>query len=289
MKVVVLGAGYVGGAVAELLGARGNEVWAVRRSVPEGSALDGPRVRGVVADVTTGAGFDELPEEADVVVYAVSPGERSEEAYQRAYPRGVARALEAFVRARFLLVSSTSVYGEAGGGWVDDDTPATPGAGPARAIVEAERLVLAKSPSGAVVRASGIYGPGRTGLLERVRQGRTLMPTEPLFTNRIHRDDLARVLVFLAERPELQGTFLASDLEPVEFGVLQSWLADALGVPRPPRSPEAALSERRRGSKRCRPRRLLAAGYEFLYPTYREGYRDLVATVRAGRDEPSKA
>lgn len=274
MKLVVVGAGYVGGALAARARSAGHEVWAVRRS--EG-APPAPDVQVLAADVVSGEGLERLPLDPDVVAYAVSPGGRSEEAYRGAYPVGVSRVLERTPRARHLLVSSTSVYGEQGGGWVDEETPTAQHDPLASAILTAEQLLLERSGSAAVVRASGIYGPGRTGLLSRVLDGVATSPAEVVFTNRIHRDDLARVLLFLAERPDLTGTFLASDTEPAELARLQAWLAERLGVPVPPRAPAGAPRARHRGSKRCVPRRLLAAGFRFEYPTFQEGYAELIA------------
>jgi nucleoside-diphosphate-sugar epimerase len=287
MKLVVVGAGYVGGALAALARQANHEVWAVRRS---GGSPPAPEVRVLTADVASGAGLEGLPQTPDVVAYAVSPGGRSESAYRDAYPVGVARVLERAPHARFLLVSSTSVYGEQDGGRVDDDTPALPRDPLGAAILEAERLVLERAPSAAVVRASGIYGPGRTGLLARVQDGSALTPEEVVFTNRIHRDDLARVLLFLAQRPELSGTFVASDTQPVPLGQLHAWLAERLGVSAPPQAPAGAPRSRHRGSKRCVPTRLLQAGFQFLYPTFREGYDAVLAERTATlRVEPMPA
>lgn len=277
MKIVIVGCGYVGGALAARARAAGHEVWGLRRS---STVAPAPGVHMVQGDVTSGSGLSALPRDADALVYAVSPEERTEAAYRAAYPEGVRRVLEEASFARFVLVSSTAVYGEVPDGIVDESTPVEPRGSAAEQIVAAEKLVLMSGPSAVVVRASGIYGPGRQGLFERVRRGSAVSPVEPVYTNRIHRDDLAGILLFLLERPELTGCFLATDTESVELGELQAWLARQLGVPEPPRAPREEGVTRHRRSKRCVPRRLLDAGYRFEYPTFREGYAALLRDVR---------
>ncbi len=281
MRVVIVGCGYVGSALAVRAKAHHHDVWAVRRS-PRGAPAPGVHV--VQADASSGRGLDALPADVDVVVYAVSPDERSEQAYRAAYPDGVQTVLRTLRPRRFILVSSTSVYGESRGEWVDDATPPCPASATGTQIVAAERLAQEGCAATIIVRPSGIYGPGRVSLLQRVRGGEAESPDRPIFTNRIHRDDLAEVLLFTMERPDAQGVYLATDTEPVELRQLHAWLAERLGVPTPPVVSVSLARGRHRASKRCVPRRLLEEGYTFLYPTFREGYtailRDLAAPPR---------
>lgn len=274
MRVVIVGCGYVGSALAARAKARRHDVWAVRRTSASAPAHG---VHMVQADVRSGAGLEALPRDVDVVLYAVSPDGRSDEAYRAAYPEGVRTVIERLTPRRFVLVSSTSVYGEIDGGWVDDATPSAPRSFTGEHIVAAEELARGACAGAIVVRPSGIYGPGRVGLLQRVRSGQAESPERPIFTNRIHRDDLAGVLLFLAERPESEGVYLATDTEPVDLRQLHEWLAERLGVPAPPVGSGESSRARHRASKRCVPRRLLEAGYTFRYPTFREGYVAILA------------
>lgn len=285
MKIVIAGAGYVGSALVARLADAGHEVWALRRhAARHGAQRDNvprDRVHDVAANVVSGVGFEHLPDVADAIVYAVAPSDSSDEAYRDAYPNGVRRMQERLPSARFLLVSSTSVYGQDGGEWVDEGTPVKPPTASSQRIVEAENLVL-EGPRNAVVRASGIYGPGRTGLLDRVRNGEARLPQSPIYTNRIHRDDLAGALEFLLARPELGGCFVATDTEPVELGQLLAWLAARLDVPSPElESGTSAPRTRHRYSRRCLPHRLTEAGFSWRYPTFREGYAELLDEVES--------
>jgi nucleoside-diphosphate-sugar epimerase len=285
VKIVIVGAGYVGSALAMRLIRKGHEVWTARRSAPRPEEVI-PGAKPLTLDVARDVGLEQLPVDVDAVVFAVSPGASSDEAYRSVYPVGVSNLLSRAPSARMLLVSSTSVYGQDSGEWVDETSPAEPPNFMGRRILEAEQLLLADAKH-IVVRASGIYGPGRTSLIERVRSGEARLPASTVYTNRIHRDDLARALHFLLERPQQGGCFVATDTEPVELGQLLVWLASRLSVPSPPVL-EATGTEartRHRFSRRCLPQRLQALGFTWRYPTFREGYGVLLGDAPPAQDD----
>ena len=126
-----------------------------------------------------------------------------------------------------------------------------------------------------MVRFGGIYGPRRARLIEQVREGRAeWRRSQPQWTNRIHRDDCAGLLLHLMNLDPPEELYLGSDCEPAKEGDVLRWLAGVLGAPdpRPAHAGESA-SRSPRGNKRVRNDRILASGYRFLFPTYREGYR----------------
>jgi nucleoside-diphosphate-sugar epimerase len=128
-----------------------------------------------------------------------------------------------------------------------------------------------------VLRLGGIYGPGRDRLIREVAEGRALRPAEPLFTHRIHRDDAAGAIAHLLalERPE--PVYLGVDSEPADLGAVYAWISARLGLPEPAIAPIPGEGRLARGSKRCSNARLVASGYRFAYPTFREGYGELIA------------
>jgi len=136
-----------------------------------------------------------------------------------------------------------------------------------------------------VIRFGGIYGPGRTRLIDSVRAGTATRPAgPPLYTNRIHRDDCARVLEHLLFLPTPAPLYLAVDDDPAPLGEVLSWLATQIDVPEPPLAVSQPLkpggrggdpAARARASKRCRHTRLRASGFQFRYPSYRDGYAAL--------------
>jgi nucleoside-diphosphate-sugar epimerase len=156
---------------------------------------------------------------------------------------------------------------------VDEDTPPAPTTATGRIMLEAEERVSAARPDATVVRFSGIYGPGRNWLIDRVRSGRPVQADPPSYTNRIHRDDCVGVLAHLLDR-SLAGeavppVILASDDDPAPLAEVSAWLAGRLGVAPPPAAAADADAPR---NKRCRHDRLRNLGYTFRYRSYREGY-----------------
>jgi len=214
----------------------------------------------------------------DAVVVTLTPGGFSERDYRDTYVAGagaLAGGIAAAARRPGLVLwaSSTSVYGEDGGEWVDEGSAARPRGFSGRCLLAAEAIIGDLPVPAAVVRFSGIYGPGRNHLLEAVRSGRCA-PAEPVkWTNRIHSDDCAAVLRHLLERSRagvsLAPLYLGTDCLPVPLHEVQQWLAAQMGVPVGGGDDERGPS---RGNRRCSNALLLATGYRFQYPTYREGY-----------------
>ena len=177
-RVLIAGCGYVGTALGVELAARGDQVWGLRRD-PSGLP---PAIRPVRGDLLEQDNLVRvLPEAPDVVVYAASAGGFSDLAYRTAYVDGVRSFLRALVQAgaeprRLLFTSSTGVYGRTDGEWVDEDTPPEPTAFNGSRVLEGEDLFLDGPFPSVVLRLGGIYGPGRTSLLQRVRQGGVTCP-----------------------------------------------------------------------------------------------------------------
>ena len=130
----------------------------------------------------------------------------------------------------------------------------------------------AQTPS-TVLRCAGIYGPGRTRLIDAVRQGTASMSGR--CTNRIHRDDIAGAILHLMAASVVPATLLLSDDEPAPQRDVTAFIAARLGVPLPAGTTSDAPA--RGGDKRCNNARLHATGYALLYPTYREGYSEMLA------------
>lgn len=272
MRILIAGAGYVGLALARAMSGE-HEVFALRRSRPD-DVPDGVQV--VVADLTNPSSLADLPE-VDAVAVTVSSDERSPEAYERAYVSSLLHLrsqleVQSIRPKRWIFTSSTAVYGDSGGDWVDEGTSTDPSGFAGETLLRGERVVLEASWEGVVVRLGGIYGPGRTRLLDQVRSGEASIPPDPVYTNRIHRDDAAGALCHLLLHPSPDSVYLGVDDDPAERGVVLRWLAERLGAP----EPQVGTRESIRGNKRCRNDRLRASGYDLLYPTFREGYDQVI-------------
>jgi nucleoside-diphosphate-sugar epimerase len=278
-RILIAGCGDVGAALGELLAAESHTVWGLRRrplSLP-------PGVHPIEADLTAPATLRELPSGLDVVFYMASPSGSEDVLYRAAYVDGTRCLLEALVRqdqqpSRVILVSSTAVYGQDGGEWVDESSPTEPRHFSGARLLQAESILLRGPFPGTVVRFGGIYGPRRTRLIDRVRTGSAAYRDDPpLYTNRIHRDDCAGALRHLMHLEDPASVYLGVDSEPADERTVLRWLAGVLGAPPPHRAAQSeAGPPRTRGNKRCRNARLLASGYAFRYPTFREGYRAVI-------------
>ena len=165
---LVAGCGDVGGRLAAVLAERGETVYGLRRSggpLPAG-------VRPLRVDLTAPS-LPALPREITRLVYLPAPIARDEATYRALFVGGFVELVAALPRLeRVLFVSSSAVYGDHGGDWVDENTPCVPLAFNGCVLLEAEAAVAALDVPATVVRFSGLYGPGRLHLIERVASGR---------------------------------------------------------------------------------------------------------------------
>ncbi len=279
-RILIAGCGYVGTHLAGLLIETGHQVWGLSRTP---AALP-PRVTPFAADLTRPSTLAALPPDLDAVVYASAAGGYDDALYRAAYVDGLGNLLAALASQgqrprRVVFTSSTGVYAQDDGAWVDEDSPAEPDGFSGRRVLEGERVLHAGPFPGTVVRLGGIYGPGRASLIEQVRRGVPLLPPGgPRYSNRIHRDDAARAVAHVLALDHPQPLYLGVDDEPADLAEIIVWLAGRLGVAVPPAASSAGAGPlTSRGNKRCRNRRLRASGFTPAYPTYREGYAALGA------------
>ena len=273
MTVLIAGCGDLGTEAGLRFAAAGFPVLGWRRS-PE--KIPAP-LAGQAADLT--GTLPQVPADTGIVVICVAAGERTEAAYRSAYVDGTANVLDALERdgvrpGRILFVSSTAVYGDARGGWLDEASPTAPASVTGAVIREAEQLLHSRRPDAIVLRLAGIYGPGRTRLIDQVSAGAPEPGTGQL-TNRIHRDDAAAAIVHLTTAAaEPAPLYLGVDDEPVEQRDVLTFLAGELGTELGPAAPS---SSSRGGNRRLSNARLRSTGFEFTYPSFREGYRAVLS------------
>ena len=278
-RILVAGCGYVGMRAGELLAEAGHAVWGLRRRV----ALLPPCIRPVAADLTDPSSLGELPAGLDEAVFCPSAGGKGgADHYRAVYVDGLRLLLDRQHETdpplrRLLMVSSTGVYGQHRGEWVDETSITEPSMISGRSILEAERLAGSFGRA-VIVRLGGIYGPGRIRLIRSLRQGRAVcVRGRPRYLNQIHREDCAGVIEHLLALGRPDPVYVAADDEPSSRLDVWRWLAARLGVAGPrvvdPGDPDAPVEAR--GNKRCRNTRLRRSGYRFRYPTFRDGYGEL--------------
>lgn len=277
--LLIAGCGDVGSRLACRLLAQNWTVYGLRRDIQRLPA----GVRPVAADLH---GADCPPTwpvgELDYLVYCLAASEGSEGGYRAAYVEGLRQVLGWLAQhgqrpKRVLFVSSTSVYGQRDGEWVDELSPTEPEGYSGQIMLEAEQLLLGSGLPASVVRLTGIYGPGRQWLLNQVRQGYRVVSEPPLYGNRIHADDAAGLLAFLlladVRGVALDTCYIGVDDAPAALHEVVAWLRETLAVT----TWSAESTVRRAGSKRCRNARARALGWAPQYPSYREGYGALLA------------
>lgn len=268
-KVLIAGCGDVGNALAARLLSDGCLVWGVRRRI---EAL-GEGVQPWRIDLTEPSGFASPPAAFDYLFYTASADRRDEDHYRSVYVDGLRELLNALRFAgcplrRIFFTSSTAVYGQSAGEWVDERSSTEPLRFNGRVLLEAEAIVRDAPETGINLRLSGIYGPGRTRLVRKVWNGEA--SASESWTNRIHVEDCAGALHHLMRIDDPARLYLGSDDEPVTTADVVTWLSGELGVAAPPK----ARSERL--NKRCRNTLLRESGYRFELPTFRDGYRPIV-------------
>ncbi|MEM1090283.1 MAG: NAD-dependent epimerase/dehydratase family protein [Pseudomonadota bacterium] len=269
-RTLIAGMGRLGEAAASDLLAAGHEVIGINRR----GTCELSKVRMLALDLTQP--IQEALPAIDNVVIALAPGARDPETYRETYLGGVTHLLTGLAPAsgRLLYVSSTVVYPQDDGGWIDEKSPVAAHNARAEVQLAAEAMVReagARFAAGAVwLRLGGIYGPDRLGLLRRVRSGEPLPAAATAYSNRISQHDAARLVVHLLDPKLAAGCYLGVDQEPALMEDVVGWLARELGVPEP------GLSDAAPRGKRISSQRVQASGFRFTYPTYREGYRELL-------------
>jgi len=274
-NLLIIGKGYTGEAMLALARRMGLRARITSRSDPDAARFDDPALlQGVTHMVVTAP-----PGPAGDPVWATHGA-----------------ALRAAPLAWVGYISTTGVYGDRQGEWVDETSHATPGQDRSRRRVEAEQqwAELATECAVDIFRTGGIYGPGRSAL-DDVRSGHARRVIRPGHAfSRIHRDDIARAVLAAANRPPASGVRILHlvDDEPSEPASVTTEAARLLGVQAPPpvtfEEAHARMSEMGRSfwteSRRVSNRLTKQAlGIEWAYPTYREGLAGILAEEGAER------
>lgn len=275
-KVLLAGCGDLGLRVAKLLLHRGDEVWALRRTPPMDRA-DG--IRWIGADLTQSQTLRQLPRDLTQLVYLPAPDRRDACTYGALFADGLRNLLVAEGLAalqRVLLVSSSAVYGEHAGAWVDEDTVTAPLAFNGTLLRDVEQWLALQPVRSIVLRLAGIYGPGRLKLLERLRTGSVAVPRDtPHWANRVHVEDAAAAVAHLLQLADPLPLYLGVDDTPLPLHVLYDYLAELIDAPLPANGPAPASV----GSKRLSNARLRASGWVPRWPDPRAGYANLVRSL----------
>jgi nucleoside-diphosphate-sugar epimerase len=267
---LVLGCGYLGRAVAPQWLAGGDDVVAMTRSRP--AELRSLGIDPILGDVTNPASL-QLPS-ANTVLYAIGLDRSAGQSMRDVYLGGLNNVLNALpTPRRFIYISSTSVYGQTDGEWVDENSPTEPAEENGRIVLECEQLLRRRLPDAILLRFAGIYGPGRLLKQAAVEKGEPLATDPDKLINLIHVEDGARAVVAAGERGRPGATYNVCDNEPVLRRDFYKDLASLLAAPAPRFEPKS----RDRSSRRISNRRLRTElGVELMYPDFRSGLRQAI-------------
>lgn len=275
-----IGHGYSAAALARRLAG-----WRIIGTTRRTEKADRLRAAGIEALVWPGEDLRPAIAAASHILISVAPDDDGDPVLRElAEAIGAAAPHLAWVG----YLSTTGVYGDHAGGWVDEATPLTPSTrrGRIRVLAEGQWQDLAER-SGLplhIFRLAGIYGPGR-GPFEKVKNGTARrIIRENQFFSRIHVDDIAAVLAASIARPDPGAVYNVSDDDPAPPEDVLTEAARLLGLPPPPEVPfdEAEMTPLARSfyaeSKRVRNDRIKRdLGVKLAYPDYRAGLRALLA------------
>lgn len=284
---LIIGCGDIGLRVARRLRALGREVTGVVQSGQSAQSLSGHGIAAAAVDLDGGSLA--LPAAALLFYFAPPPGAGIADPRLRRTLRALGGGA-----TRIVYISTSGVYGDCGGRWIDEDEPPRPVSDRARRRLDAERALAEWGGDHVILRVPGIYGPGRLPAA-RLRQGLPVVcAAESPYSNRIHADDLAAAALHAAARGRRGAAYNISDGQPTTMADYFTRCAALLGLPAPP---QVTLAEARRvftpamwsfmeESKRLRNRRMVdELGFAPRYPDLAAG----LPSCLAGESSPAAA
>ncbi|QDT08327.1 SDR family oxidoreductase [Planctomycetes bacterium K23_9] len=279
--VLVVGGGYLGSRVARAARDDGANTYVTTRNPDRAKAFSDAGLSPLVLDWTDRRSLAKLPSVSRILV-AVSYDSSSSVGRYESQVGGLKNLLRATpASAKMCYISTTGVYHQSGGLWVDENSPAQPIRQGGRAHLDAEAQLHRHRPNDAwtILRLSGIYGPGRVPRAADVIAGRAIRSPSDGYLNLIHVDD-AVTAVMATWQTQCRRLYVVSDDQPMIRGDFYREIARQCGAAEPnflPPDPDAPVSMRSGSNKRIWNRRMKHDLVPKLrYPTYREGLADVL-------------
>lgn len=272
-RILIAGCGYVGAATADLFHAAQWEVEGWTQSLESAAQLTGKPYAVRALDIADRGAVQEAAAQFDAVIHCASSGGGGAESYRRVYLEGAKNLLAAFRPPTFVYTSSTSVYAQTDGEWVDETSAAEPRHETGRILRATEEIV--RQEGGLIARLAGIYGPGRSALPRKFLSGEARLDEGgERYLNQAHRDDIAAALLHLVlsidQLPAASIVNVADD-QPITQREAYSWLAAKLDRPLPAVSERPGGRKRGPGNKRVSNRKLRALGWKPKFPSFAIG------------------
>ena len=278
-NALIIGPGFVGGLLARCLVGLGFRVTALTKSAESAARLTATEpFLTCAADISRPEAFAGLPEHSySIVFHCASSGRGGAPEYRAVFFEGIRNVLRYLTCGHLVFCSSTSVYGQQDGSTVDEAAPAEPERETGRILLEAERLAL--SHGGTVARLAGLYGPGRCLPLDKLLDGTAVLEGDgERLLNNLHQVDAVGALIHLARRAE-GGLYNVVDNEPVRQRDWFAWVCAELNRPLPPFGPRNFNRKRAWTNKAVGNGKLRATGWQPVYPSFRDGLAELIASA----------
>lgn len=302
MRKLIIGCGYVGLTVAQEWVKQGHQVSALTRSENNAEKFLSAGIQPVLGDITQPESLESLPE-SDTVLYAVGFDRTSDKSRHEIYVTGLESALKVLKQRtqKVIYLSSTSVYGQTAGEWVDESSVCEPERENGQVCLEAEQLfdqhgflstssTQSTAARAVILRLAGIYGPGRLlARIEQIRAGEPLAGHPDAWLNLIHLADIVQTVLKIDTNIHLYDRYLVSDSRPITRREYYETLARLLKAPEPRfestvpgeisrKSTRFNSTERAAGlNKRCNNKRLREdLGISLTFPTIAEGLPDAI-------------
>jgi nucleoside-diphosphate-sugar epimerase len=239
VSTLIVGCGYLGLRVGRRLAQTGQAVFGTTRSASKADELKAAGVEPITLDVLNPESWPELPPVARVLS-CVGHDRSSGRSLRDVYVNGLRNLLDRLPRSvsRFVYVSSTSVYGQSSGEWIDEESATVPTQEAGKACLEAESLVLdwaSGEPQrrGVILRCAGLYGPGRVIRQAALERGEPIPANPAHYLNLIQIDDAATIALALLDQADPEPLYLACDDRPVERAEYYALAARLLNAPPP--------------------------------------------------------
>jgi nucleoside-diphosphate-sugar epimerase len=298
---LIIGCGYVGLPLGAELVKQGHEVFGLRRSKGAEADFKSAGINPLTGDITKAEQLAQVLGAYDWVVNCVSASGGGADEYRQVYLQGMRNLIDWLAAAppkKFVYTSSTSAYGQNDGSLVKENSPTEPAVETGKVLVETERVLLAaareKKFPAVILRLAGIYGPERGYWFKQYLANEARIEGNGArILNMIHRDDIVGAIIAALKNGRPGEVYNVVDDEPVSQLSFFQWLSGPLGKELPPSVSEDLDAVRKRGvtNKKVSNRRLkMELGYQFKYPTFRQGYTaEILRLDRAGELDAKNA
>lgn len=270
-RLLVIGPGFLGTQIIEQAERAGYMVYCASRSAGEFAELSDVESLHTLQDKL----------KPDFVIHCAASGRSVDRvaSYRSVYLRGCENIAIAFPEARKLFTSSTSVYGQADGSMVTEESVTTPQGETGNILLEAEQAML--NAGGTVARLSGIYGNGRSYMLKRLFSGEAAIEGDGgRILNHIHHVDAASACLFLLA--QASGVYNVSDSTCLSQKATYEGLCQTFGLPLPGEidAGEATLSKRGFSDKCVSNKKLVDLGWQPKYPCFVDAAGEIAVSLK---------